>query len=134
MPLAPTRGHRIAALLIGIALLVLSAAVAFRSSLDLLPLVIATSLSFFFDLSTAKRAPRPLVALGSFSYEIYFAHFVVLAVLERTPVLSLLQSRWSFLVLMPTVLLLVYASALLVRAAISRPGRWLVDRVLGVSH
>ena len=134
MPLAPPRGHRVAALLIGIALLALSAAVAFRSSLDLLPLVIGTGLAFFFVLSTAKRAPRPLVALGSVSYEMYFTHFVVLAVLERTPVLSMFQRNWSFLLFMPTVLLLAYASALLVRAGISRPGRRLVDQVFGVSH
>jgi len=134
MPVSPRGRVRLMVLCAGMVAVAVSGAVSIHTDLDLLPLVLASGAASFFVLGTSKKVPRPMVRIGAVSYEMYFTQFVVLAVLERSPLVGkFLPGSWHSLAFILLVLALTYASALAVRSLISRPGRRLLERLTASS-
>jgi len=112
----------------------LSAWLANLVGVDLLPLVALAGASLFASLYYAARVPKWLVLIGGISYEMYFTHFVVLAALERSPLLTLFQTPWGGLPFFVTIVLVSALVAALVRWSISRPGARLIQQTFTGAH
>ena len=122
--------HRWLLAVVSAAAVTLSAWTASRVGVDLLPLVALAVTALFVALYYTKRVPKWLILMGALSYEMYFTHFVVLAAIERTPIVSLFQTTWGGVPFFVLVVVLAAMSAYMVRWGISRPGSKLTRRII----